>query len=249
MARLSEFEKRRLAKYYCCCLLNLYETGKIDENQMEVVITDILILKKLLVSFEWKKLSSDQKLNVISQYLKKPTDFFSPLTLAWIKLHLAHEERQTDDKVDKLTKMILKMDHFPVLERSVREVEKHIITVFVEVPDYIEVTEERQKKIKQIFKVLLTTDALTAAQKREIWAILGNLNFKVSDGTYKKITDQYFNLQKSCYVKVFISVSKSNRDSSVTGIDIDDEYKNFATHLFDYKLNLFRKNVLRKKID
>jgi hypothetical protein len=251
MPKLTLTDKKKLSKCYCDSLFKLYyEDNLISDKEMNDFISDVLLLNNYFSLYEWKKIPISRKSDIIFKLISceiKESDRsegfnLSPITILWIRMHFSHSKIYGSNTRSPIN--IYNLDHFPVLEYSIREVIKKVITIYIDVPDFIKTMaiEERKRIFSQIFNTYYAEDIKDPVIRSDIRTRLNNIkeNKNNPEETYQYIYYKYFKKKSPKFVKIYFNYVPDNT--------ADEDYKTIAQKVFDYKLNYFRKKIILNKI-
>lgn len=149
--KLSEFEKKKFGKLYSKALVKLFLNGEISEPEMDNVVRDVEILKILFKE---------------SKFTKTKLQLDSVLTDNWLNLNYQKILNQKILEIfeksifpflsSEFTKVWIeeqiKRNHFVVLGQSFKYFLRTILFVNIEVPEYINISDKHQEKIKSVMK-------------------------------------------------------------------------------------------------
>lgn len=132
MATINGHQTRKLARSYCRSLCRLYGQGKISDEEMEAIVADINSLRQYAHLPLWSQLSllPPGRRGPCFEACRKATQLSSPATADWL---LAFVER----------------GHTKAIGLAIREMDSFILRVGIDVPAYVEVTDDKKRMIRR----------------------------------------------------------------------------------------------------
>jgi hypothetical protein len=127
MIRINEHNTRRLARCYCRSLCRLYGREKLTHDEMEVIVRDITAMRDYAHLPLWSQFSllpAGRVESCLRDLCSR--NGFSPHTIEWLM-------------------SFARKGHTRVIGRAIREMDSFIMTVVVQVPEYVTITEERMR--------------------------------------------------------------------------------------------------------
>ena len=135
-----ESEKNKLGKIYSKALINLFCSGKISEPEMDNVVQDVEILFEVAKTKFWVDI-----MNNIHRFTLPPQEILSIFEKS-IFPHLSSEFTKT------WVKQQIEAEYSVVIKKSLKYFLRAILLVYVEVPEYIKLTDKHREKIKKFVR-------------------------------------------------------------------------------------------------
>jgi hypothetical protein len=188
MAKFTETERKRLSHYYNEVLFNLFTSEQINEEDMDTIINDIDTLTNLSDTKTWTdlnfyikrfSLSNDEVLELLGSTLK---DLTSPILKRWVRIHIEN-------------------NHFPILSRNLKDSEKYIVKFYVDIPEFIDITESRKQKMTNMVRKFYQEKILDEKKNKFIKVYLTSLPLSkeaqemTKDEKFKKIANAIFDYE------------------------------------------------------